>query len=73
MDRIKIEALINESLPEMSLHPEIVKPNVANCYYGYLCFHNENDCKCNHHGISLTGRKILIKKVKQMEKASKKM
>jgi len=72
LQRIKVASLINEVADEMFLHIETDTKSSKPCYFGLLCFHNSSDCGLSHSGVSLTGRKILIKKVKQMEKLNKK-
>lgn len=72
LQRIKVASLINEVADEMFLHIETEKTSSTPCYFGLLCFHTHTDCGLSHSGVSLSGRKILIKKVKQMEKATKK-
>jgi len=73
VQRIKVAGLINEVAEEMFVHIEPERRVSKKCHYGLLCYHNERDCEKCHSGVSLLGRKILIKKVKEMERESKRV
>lgn len=67
-----VHSLINELKDEIFLHVETENTFSTPCYFDLLCYHNNTDCCRSHSGVSLTGRKILIKRIKNEEKKWKK-